>query len=289
MREFVGSISEYAKEKHESFIIVPQNGHELVTSNGETDSEVQYDYLAAIDGAGQEDLFFGYDADDRATETEDSEYLNSFLTICETNGIEVLVTDYCSSKANVEYSYSINEEHGFISYAAEERELNIIPGSQTVYNENDDDILQLSDAKNFLYLINPDNFQSITSFVDAVSNTNYDLLIIDLFHKETELGSDDIARLKTKANGGERLVLAYMSIGEAEDYRYYWKNEWKDEAPEWLDRENAQWKGNYKVEYWNQDWQTIIFGSENSYLDKIINAGFDGVYLDIIEAFEYFE
>jgi cysteinyl-tRNA synthetase len=53
--------------------------------------------------------------------------------------------------------------------------------------------------------------------------------------------------------------------------------------------ENRQWKGNYKGDYWDPDWQAIILGGENAYLDKILAAGFDGVYLDIIDAFEYFE
>lgn len=33
----------------------------------------------------------------------------------------------------------------------------------------------------------------------------------------------------------------------------------------------------------------IIYGNNNSYVKKILDAGFDGVYLDIIDAFEYFE
>jgi cysteinyl-tRNA synthetase len=38
-----------------------------------------------------------------------------------------------------------------------------------------------------------------------------------------------------------------------------------------------------------KEWQDIIFGDADGYLDRIMNAGFDGVYLDIIDAFEYFE
>jgi cysteinyl-tRNA synthetase len=53
--------------------------------------------------------------------------------------------------------------------------------------------------------------------------------------------------------------------------------------------ENPEWEGNYKVKYWEKEWQDIIFGNEDSYLQKILDAGFDGVYLDIIDAFEYFE
>ncbi len=49
--------------------------------------------------------------------------------------------------------------------------------------------------------------------------------------------------------------------------------------------ENPNWPGNYKVRYWDPEWQAIIF----EYEDKILNAGFDGVYLNIIDAFEYWE
>ena len=80
-----------------------------------------------------------------------------------------------------------------------------------------------------------------------------------------------------------------MSIGEAEDYRYCWQSSWSTNRPSWLDAENPNWEGNYKVKYWNKDWQNIIFGNSSSYTQKVINAGFDGVYLDIIDAFEYYE
>jgi cysteinyl-tRNA synthetase len=95
--------------------------------------------------------------------------------------------------------------------------------------------------------------------------------------------------LKVKANGGSRLVISYMSIGEAEDYRYYWQEDWYSDPPAWLDEENEEWEGNYKVKYWEQEWQEIIFGNSDSYLDRIVSAGFNGVYLDIIEAFQHFE
>jgi len=80
-----------------------------------------------------------------------------------------------------------------------------------------------------------------------------------------------------------------MSIGEAEDYRYYWDSTWRTGNPIWLDKENSDWSGNYKVRYWEYGWQNIIFGNDDSYLKKILDAAFDGVYLDIIDGFEYFE
>jgi hypothetical protein len=35
--------------------------------------------------------------------------------------------------------------------------------------------------------------------------------------------------------------------------------------------------------------QIRSYGNQDSYINKIVSAGFDGVYLDIIDAFEYFE
>jgi len=115
-------------------------------------------------------------------------------------------------------------------------------------------------------------------------------VIIDLFDDDgVSLSHNDVSSLKVKEDGGRRLVIAYMSIGEAEDYRYYWKPEWKADPPTWLEAENPNWEGNYEVRYWDPDWQRIIYGNDDSYLKRIIDAGFDGVYLDIIDAFEHFE
>ncbi|TAN37800.1 MAG: hypothetical protein EPN23_04615 [Verrucomicrobia bacterium] len=43
---------------------------------------------------------------------------------------------------------------------------------------------------------------------------------------------------------------AYLSIGEAGDYRGYWEKEWSAQPPTWLGAENPDWKGNFKVRYW---------------------------------------
>ena len=145
-------------------------------------------------------------------------------------------------------------------------------------------------AKNFLYLLDTHNFDAKQEFISAITQTNYDLLIMDLyFIDDIQYTQDEINQLKNKANGGKRLLIAYMSIGEAENYRYYWNPDWLNNPPEWLLDENPNWQGNYKVKYWIKDWQNIIFGNDQSYLKKILDAGFDGVYLDLVDAFEYFE
>ncbi len=289
MRNFVIKISQYSKEKNSDFFIITQNGIELITKDGNPDGELELEYINSIDGVGQEDLFYGYEEDNVSTPKSISEYLNSFLQKVKNQGKKVLVTDYCQDKEKIDDSYQKNYQLGYISIATC-RELNCVPSYPTKpYNENPNNIDSLTKAKNFLYLINPENFSSKEDFIQTLQNTNYDILIIDAFFNEQLFSKEDINKLRFKNNGGKRLVIAYMSIGEAEDYRYYWKEEWDNNPPEWLDDENPDWKGNYKVKYWTKEWQKIIYGNTDSYLDKILNSGFDGVYLDIIDAFEYFE
>jgi cysteinyl-tRNA synthetase len=291
MRKFVIEIANYAHTVDNDFIIIPQNGQELITSTGEPDASVHHNYINAIDGVGREDLYFGYDNDNEPTNEQDTEYLTVFLDKCTANSIAVLVTDYCWTTASVDLSYQKNFAKGYIGFAAPSRELDQVPTYPTEpYNSNEEEVNSLSEAKNFLYLLNPSNFSSPSEMVNLVSQTNYDLIIIDLFFSDNlELTSEQVAALKTKHNQHSRLVVCYMSIGEAEDYRFYWDESWNTDEPEWLEAENPDWEGNYKVRYWNSYWKSIIYGSQDAYLDKILAKGFDGVYLDIIDAFEYFE
>ena len=288
MRNLVKGISQKAKAQSPGFVIIPQNGIELVSSNGDEDGQPVASYLAAIDGNGQEDLFYGYVNDDEATPAAANAYLRGLLDISKNAGKAILVTDYCSTPQKVAASYEANQNEGYISYAAPERSLNLIP-TGAPHNVNNANITTLQQAKNFLYLINPDGFATKQAFIDAVAATNYDVVIVDLYLDSEAFTAAEINQLKQKANGGTRLVICYMSIGEAEDYRYYWQQSWGNNPPSWLAAENPDWPGNYKVRYWNTDWQNIIYSGNGSYLDKITAAGFNGVYLDIIDAFEYFD
>ena len=174
--------------------------------------------------------------------------------------------------------------------AANRRELDTVPGYPAApVNSNALDVNSLADAKNFLFLINPGGFASAQAFVDAVDATNYDLVLIDAFFEDTPLTAAQITALKTKPNGARRLVIAYMSIGEVENYRFYWQPGWKPGNPDWIASENANFPGNFKVQYWRQEWQDLLLNGPGAYLNRITNAGFDGVYLDLIDAFEFFE
>ncbi|NQV37239.1 MAG: endo alpha-1,4 polygalactosaminidase [Candidatus Marinimicrobia bacterium] len=289
MRWFVEGLSSYAKSINQDFIIVPQNGHELlVLDTSAYPLTPDYTYINAIDGIGREDLFYGYNSDDHPTPSSITTSMIKYMDLAETNSIEVLVTDYCSTQDYIDDSYGENFSHGYVSFAAESRELNTIPNYDP-YNANNSNIETLFDVQNFLYLINPENYSSKSSYINSITNTSYDLVIMDYFFDEDTFTVEEVQNLHEKSNGGERLVLAYLSIGEAENYRYYWDDSWTGNKPIWLLEENPNWNGNYKVKYWDSDWQSIIYGDSEGYLDKIIRGGYDGVYLDIIDAYEYFE
>lgn len=118
--------------------------------------------------------------------------------------------------------------------------------------------------------------------IGEIKQTGFDILTIDYSADGSDAEGFTVTDLDS-LHAHSKTALAYLSIGEAEDYRYYFDANWLTTAPCWLGKTNPEWPGNYKVQYWAEEWQTIVLG----YLDKIIIAGFDGVYLDIVDAFEY--
>ena len=137
----------------------------------------------------------------------------------------------------------------------------------------------LSQINDYLYQLQDLDLQ-------AVGESRYDLVIMDYAADgtaATEYTADEIQALR-ESPGGSKVLLAYMSIGEAEDYRFYWQDGWAVGDPPWLDAENPNWEGNYKVRYWEDEWRGLIF----DYTNRLIAAGFDGAYLDIIDAYQYF-
>ena len=102
-----------------------------------------------------------------------------------------------------------------------------------------------------------------------------------------------VARLRT-SRGDRRafkLCAAYFNVGQAEDYRSYWTDTWQRPTQESkgqpdfiLSLDPDGWPGNYPVAFWDPRWQRVLYGNKDALLDRILAAGFDGVYLDWILA-----
>ena len=121
--------------------------------------------------------------------------------------------------------------------------------------------------------------------LSSLRNTNRDVIVMDYSAYGGEDSKWSKAEINNLKRNGETKVICYLSIGEAEDYRWYWKKDWNLNKPKFLCDENENWKGNFKVKYWDKQWQNVII----SYLDEIVAQGFDGIYLDIIDGFQFFE
>jgi cysteinyl-tRNA synthetase len=124
--------------------------------------------------------------------------------------------------------------------------------------------------------------------LSEIGRSRYDLVIIDYSSYSSDgtdqgaWSSSEIAALKT--TGESRFVLAYLSIGEAESFRSYWDDFWDTGSPDWVGREVPGRPGNYRVKYWYEGWWENIL---KEYLVNIVGRGYDGVYLDGIDAYIY--
>ncbi len=134
--------------------------------------------------------------------------------------------------------------------------------------------------------------------VDALVKSRYDMLVLEPTRTDRNHKTFDtkgmVSRLHATqgASGKKRIVIAYLDIGEAESWRYYWKSDW--EAPTTDDKGTPDfmiipdpdgWAHNYPVAYWDPRWKDIIIHNKDSMLAKVLDDGFDGIYMDWVEAF----
>ena len=156
--------------------------------------------------------------------------------------------------------------------------------AQTAANQTMLPLRPLARAKSWRYQLDKIN-------VDDLAADMSDLLVIDYAKKQgiVPLTREDVARIKVRPDGRPRLVVAYLSVGESEEYRFYWNADWKTSPPDWLGEENCAWPKAHRVRYWRSGWKDINYLGPDSYLRRIIDAGFDGVYLDRVDICETFE
>jgi cysteinyl-tRNA synthetase len=150
----------------------------------------------------------------------------------------------------------------------------------------------LKDAQTWMYQIQDLDQEGALSTLAA---TDYPLLVIEPGHNFSEYPYDTTAivqALRTTPNGARRLLLAYIDIGQAEDYRSYWGSNWvaptatQRGSPDFLITIDPDgWSGNYPVAYWRTEWKNIWIGS-SGIIAQLATYGFDGIYLDWVEAYD---
>jgi cysteinyl-tRNA synthetase len=114
--------------------------------------------------------------------------------------------------------------------------------------------------------------------LDALAAAPHDAAVIDLARDGggDYFTADEVAALQDSG----KTVYAYFSMGSIETYRPEYPavaetdmvlNQWGD------------WPDEYFVQYWDQRWWDLVMEPR---LDQAAAAGFDGVYLDVPNAYE---
>jgi len=95
----------------------------------------------------------------------------------------------------------------------------------------------------------------------------FDVIILEM----GDLPPSTVERLRGRC----RLLLAYVNLGYAEDWRDYWPGiGWKS----WV-HEPTEYEGEYLVEYWSPNWRDVIL----DLIDEAHRLGFEGVLLDNVD------
>lgn len=279
MVQLLTDIKSYSKSRSTNFILL---------GNGASSLMSKYPQLFnTLDGLMVESMFYGGGMkEDVLTSKTDTNYHKKLLKLPLQRNFPVFNLDYCHSSGKIRDAYQKANSLGIIESVSSRWELDIPYGMKLT--EKPVICRNLKAVKSFLVMLNPGRYGSAKKYIDALAATRQDMLIIDLYFGGKPLTKQQVKRLKTRADGKRRLVLAYMSVGEAETYRPYWKKAWSSKPPAWLSKVNKDW-GSYRVKYWNPQWKSILYGSSSSYLDMIMAASFDGVFIDTIDAYTFFE
>ena len=284
------NLRSYATERNPHFQLVGNGAAGLLeVTKHEPESSVQ-ELVNTLDGFLTESFFYTNDDDTIGLQAPDMlDYLEAMMEKPMTAGKAVWTLDYLPDGDDAAMDRAKGRARGYVSNTSETTALKDIPDGNA-QDENANDITTVKDARNFLILLNPENFSSREDYLASLAATPYDALVIDLYYDDEPLTAEEVARLQQKPQGGRRLVLAYLSVGEAADYRSYWQDAWEGNAsrPSWIAKANPDWPGSYRVRYWTDEWRHILYGSETSYLDQILAAGFDGAFLDVMDAWQSF-
>jgi cysteinyl-tRNA synthetase, unknown class len=109
----------------------------------------------------------------------------------------------------------------------------------------------------------------------SLASTNFEVGIVD--PDGSGLTSSQINNLESSG----KTLLAYLSIGLANNYRSYWQPSWNTSPPSFILGPNTSWPGAYFVEFWSPAWQQIVIDEAVALAEE----GYDGVDLDVVDVY----
>ena len=247
MVNFVVTLANHARATNANFGVFPQNAAALGAFTN---------YLAAVDGLGQEDTYFGYVKAGKATPTNVTHQLETQLAVFRDAGKRVLTIDYpftnknkpkfdAKTVARINAAYTASQANGFVPYATVLNLNALVSNPGHAPHTNAPPITNWAQVQEFAYQLQPAKKQTRANFLTALGQSQYDLIVMDYSFDGSAAGEFTPAEIVALKNQLQGKLLAYLSIGEAEDYRWYWHTAWKKSPPAWFDRQDPDWKGNY--------------------------------------------
>lgn len=295
MRGYVQAMATYAHSQKRGFLVIARDALELVIKRDVQDEKKispAKTFMRSVDAIMQDGVFYGDTVVDQPASKETQPFVLDRLAMVESYGLPVVTMDYARTPRNIDTAYAEAERKKFIPFVAhrpDDQLTEIPPYPSRPFRENPNNILTIRDVKNYLYISDPAAFGRQDEFALRIHDTNYDLIVVDPFSGRDAISKTAVETLKYKKLGARRLVFARIDIATAYSYRYYWRPEWKEGSPSFIAAPFPNDPDRYFVEYWRPEWQQIIFGNENSYLYGIISQGYDGVIVDGLRSFRFFE
>ena len=261
MRELIVVLGQFARENNPKFQIFTDGGLSLLT-RGEWENDLDDLHRAEMMGAKSDDERFllklfspehpiaagspirryisvinGVLATNQVCSGATGKIPEEISKIIKDYGLSVIGAEHCDSEQESKNAVLALAKNKIPVHADTDRTaaFDTVPDRAELFLENPANIASPAKVRNMLILTDTRNFTDKDLLVKTLSDTNYDLLIVDPFFKSAiPLTKEDVKQLQTKKVGAKRLVFAVLSVSKAQDTRPYWEKNWKQGEPAWL-------------------------------------------------------
>ena len=188
MRKLVIGAARFSRKQRRNFRIVARGGLDLLVKRDdvdETKTSPARTYMRALDGILAEGLFFTEKKPGLPPPPEKQRHLLKLADFAKRNGIKVFTMDYGAGNGIIDQAHIQATKLGYISLVSDRPLLDIaeLPGyPKRPFGENAANILTLNEVNNFAIITNSLPFGREDKFALTVHGTNYDMVIVDVFH-----------------------------------------------------------------------------------------------------------
>ena len=184
MRQLVQSVSAYGRGLKPNLIVVAENGLGLITKPDPQDDTQLFPARAlirSIDGVLQTDLIKTLETSDPKEDpavTAARQQLGANVETAQIMGVKVFNLEIATKAPEIDQLYAKSAAKGTVPYVAQTPMLGRIAAyPKSAYKANPVSLTDTTQAKNFLYIAQSQGFGSSRDFVQAMSNTNHDVII----------------------------------------------------------------------------------------------------------------